>query len=85
MGVGARTGPQNRLEVRLEGVDSVTLWVEEAGIDVDDEVTVEIESDAPATVTLATTLVTHELEVPAGESTETVRLTGSAVESGAPA
>jgi len=36
-------------------------------------------------VTPATTLVTHELEVPAGESTETVRLTGSAVESGAPA
>ncbi|PSP79623.1 hypothetical protein BRC88_08675 [Halobacteriales archaeon QS_4_69_225] len=67
--VGAREPPENRLAIRLEGVDAVTLWVEAAGLDVDDEMTVEVESDAPATVTLATPFGSHDVEVPAGEST----------------
>jgi hypothetical protein len=70
--IDAREAPENRLEVRLECVDAVTLWVEEAGIDVDEEITLEVESDTPATVTLATPFGTHEVEVPAGESIKKV-------------
>ena len=83
--IDAREAPENRLEVRLEGVDAVTLWVEEAGIDVDDEIALEIESDAPATVTLATPFGTHEVEVPAGESVETVFVGDRGAGSGAAA
>ncbi|WP_254839469.1 prolyl oligopeptidase family serine peptidase [Natronomonas marina] len=81
--IDARTAPENRLEVRLEGVDSVTLWVEEAGLDVDDELTIDIDSDAPATITLATAFDTHDIEVPAGESTKKVLLGERGPESGA--
>ena len=83
--VGAREPPENRLAVRLEGVDAVTLWVEEAGIDVDDEMTVEVESDAPATVTLATPFGTHDIEVPAGESTKRLLVDDRGAGSGAAA
>ena len=83
--VGAREPPENRLAVRLEGVDAVTLWVEEAGIDVDDEMTVEVESDAPATVTLATPFGTRDIEVPAGESTKKLLVDDRGAGSGAAA
>ncbi len=81
--VESRTSPENRIEVRLEGVESVTLWVEEAGLDVDDELTLEVESDAPATITLATPFGSHDVEVPAGEATMTVVLGDTGAESGA--
>ena len=42
------------------------------GIDVNEEITLEVESDASTTVTLAAAFSTHEVEVPAGESVETV-------------
>jgi dienelactone hydrolase len=81
--IDARTAPENRLAVRLEGVESVTVWVEEAGLDVDDEVTLEVESDGPATLTLATAFGSHDLEVPAGEVTTKVMLGDVGAASGA--
>jgi len=81
--IDARTAPENRLAVRLEGVESVTVWVEEAGLDVDDEVTLEVESDGPATLTLATPFGSHDLEVPAGEVTTKVMLGDAGAASGA--
>ena len=72
--VDARRNPGNALEVTLEGVRAATVWVAEAGLDVDRELTVRVESDGEATLTLATTSGTRELAVPAGESTEVVLL-----------
>jgi dienelactone hydrolase len=78
-----RTAPDNRLSVRLEGVDAVTVWVEEAGLDLDEELTLEVESDGPATITLASPFGTHDVEVPAGDATRMVLLGEVAAGSGA--
>ena len=72
--IDQRRGPENALEVTLEGVAEATLWVEEAGLDTDTELTLRIDSDSEATLTLATPFDTHDIEVSAGESTETLVL-----------
>jgi dienelactone hydrolase len=72
--IDQRRGPENALEVTLEGVAEATLWVEEAGLDTDTELTLRIDSDSEATLTLATPFDTHEIEVSEGESTETLVL-----------
>ena len=72
--IDQRRGPENALEVTLEGVAEATLWVEEAGLDTDTELTLRVDSDSEATLTLATAFDTHEIEVSEGESTETVVL-----------
>jgi dienelactone hydrolase len=80
-----RTAPENRLSVRLEGVESVTLWVEAAGHDLDEELTLEVESDGPATITLASPFGSHELAVPAGDVTKKVMLGDVDADTGAAA
>ena len=72
--IDQRRGPENTLEVTLEGVAEATLWVEEAGLDTDTELTLRVDSDSAATLTLATAFDTHEIDVPEGESTRTVVL-----------
>jgi pimeloyl-ACP methyl ester carboxylesterase len=65
---------RNALDVTLEGVESVTFWVEDAGLDPSEELSLEVDSDGPATVTLAGSFGRRDLEVPAGDSETTVRL-----------
>jgi len=62
-------GPENTLEVTLEGVESVTLWVEAAGLDPETELTVEVDSDVDATLTLRGSFGAHDVEIEAGTST----------------
>jgi acetyl esterase/lipase len=81
--VDARRAPENALEVRLEGVESVTLWVDEAGLDVDEELTLDVDSDGPATVVLATAHGHCEIDVQAGESTTKVFLDDRSTDAGA--
>jgi len=65
-------GPENALELELEGVDSATVWVEAAGLDPDAELTLAVDSDGPATVRLRGSFGSHEVDVRRGESTTTV-------------
>jgi len=65
-------GPANALELSLDGVAEVTVWVEEAGLDADRELTLNVETDGPATVTLAGRFGRHEFDVEAGESPVTL-------------
>jgi hypothetical protein len=48
--------------------------VEDAGLDPSEELTIEVDSDESATVTLAGSFGRRELEVPAGDSETTVQL-----------
>ncbi|QLD89827.1 prolyl oligopeptidase family serine peptidase [Natronomonas salina] len=65
-------GPENALALDLEGVGSATVWIEEAGLDVDEELTIEADSDGPATVTLRGPFGTHDVSLREGESETTV-------------
>ena len=65
-------GPANTLELSLSGVESVTVWVEAAGLDPTGELTVEVETDAPATVTLRSASGTRTLDLEAGTATAVV-------------
>jgi hypothetical protein len=72
--IDGRRPPENALEVSLEGVESTTVWVEEAGLDPDEEITVRIESGEAATLTLASAFGTYDLEVPEGDSIHELQL-----------
>ncbi|WP_255151729.1 prolyl oligopeptidase family serine peptidase [Halorarius halobius] len=65
---------ENALDLRLEGAAAATLWVEEAGLDPNEPLTLRVDSDTPATLTLAGSFGRHDVEVSAGESEQTVRL-----------
>lgn len=65
---------RNRVEVLLDAVASVTLWVERAGIDMNEPVEVSVTSSGPATVTIATDHGKVRLKVRAGASEHSVRL-----------
>jgi pimeloyl-ACP methyl ester carboxylesterase len=65
-------GPENALELELEGVDVATVWVEAAGLDVGEELTLEVDSDGPSTVRLRGAFGAREVAVEPGESTTTV-------------
>ena len=67
--VESRRSPENAIEVTLEGAEAATLWIEEAGIDVCEPLTLRIESDGPATITLAGTFGTYDVAVEKGETT----------------
>ncbi|MFQ3319493.1 MAG: hypothetical protein ACI80F_001558, partial [Natronomonas sp.] len=83
--IDSRRPPANRIEVSLDGVSEVTLWVDEAGLDADEEMTIEIESDGPATLHLATAFETIAIDVPEGETTKKVLLEEPPAEPGAEA
>ncbi|MFT4904387.1 MAG: pimeloyl-ACP methyl ester carboxylesterase [Natronomonas sp.] len=83
--IDSRRPPANRIEVSLDGVSEVTLWVDEAGLDADEEMTIEVESDGPATLHLATAFETIAIDVPEGETTKKVLLEEPPAEPGAEA
>ncbi len=65
-------GPDNEVRLTLEGVDGLHVWVAEAGLDPTEPLTVAVDADGPATVTLAGSFGREVLAVPAGESTHEV-------------
>lgn len=67
---------RNALELSLEEIGSLTVWVEEAEIDPTRDIELTVESTTPATVTLASSLGSVDVEVPAGQSETTVRICG---------
>ncbi|WP_255198349.1 alpha/beta hydrolase-fold protein [Halorarius litoreus] len=67
-------GPENALELKLRRVESVTVWVETAGLDPEADLTVEVDSDGPATVTLAGAFGDHPVNVEQGDTVTTVNL-----------
>lgn len=72
---GPAAGPgANQLEVTLEGVGTATCYVEEAGLDPARPLTLVVESDGPATLTLAGSFGGHEVTVDAGVTERTFRL-----------
>jgi dienelactone hydrolase len=64
--------PRNALDLALEDVSSVTVWVEEANLDPDREITVTVTSTIPATITLACSAKRVDVNVSAGETETTV-------------
>jgi poly(3-hydroxybutyrate) depolymerase len=60
---------RNAIGVRMDCVEHATLYVEEAGVDPRRPLTIQVESDGPATLTLAGSFGTHELAVADGEQT----------------
>jgi hypothetical protein len=69
---------RNELEVTLADVDEVTLWLEAAAIDPGRELTLAVASTTDAEITLASRRGSLTVSGPAGESTHTVRVCGTA-------
>jgi hypothetical protein len=65
---------KNRLEVSLEGVDSVTVRTEKARLDVTRPITLEIDTTTSATITLVSGAGSVDVDVLAGETERTVTL-----------
>ncbi|WP_276259360.1 PHB depolymerase family esterase [Haloglomus litoreum] len=59
----------NELHVKVENVDGVTLWIEEAGLEVDEELRLIVRSDGLATLTLAGSFGRETVEVVEGDTT----------------
>ena len=68
--------PENAIELDLEGVGSVTLYVDEADVDTTEPLELRVDSTDAAAVTLKSGAGEETVEVPAGESTATVTLCG---------
>lgn len=66
--------PVNRLELDLEGVDAVTVWVDATKLDPSRPVEVVSQATGGASVTLISRVGTRVLEVPAGASSSVVQL-----------
>jgi dienelactone hydrolase len=71
--------PQNVLEVKLDGVSSVTIWTEPAGFDADKPFEMRVESAAPALITLAGSFGARALNAAAGTTAMTVKIGGATV------
>lgn len=65
---------RNRLDVQLEAVTGVTFWVDEAGVDPGEPLTLTVDSSTAATITLESAAGTETVAVAAGENTYTVLL-----------
>jgi len=65
-------GPSNTLELELSDVGAVTVWVAAAGLDPDEELTVEVETDGAATLTLRGEFGSRSFDVEPGTSTVVV-------------
>ena len=65
-------GPDNALRIELAGVEAATVWLEAAGLDPAAELTVEVEGDVAATLTLRGGGEAHDLDVEAGPATHIV-------------
>jgi len=76
---------RNRLDIELDGVTAVTLWVDEADVDPAEPLTLVVESSRAATITLRSAALDADglaVEVPEGESTRTIDLRDGSVQSG---
>ncbi|WP_254839470.1 prolyl oligopeptidase family serine peptidase [Natronomonas marina] len=62
-------GPANALELELRGVETATIWVESAGLDPGEELTVDVDSDTAATLTFRGSFGSQRLDVEPGTST----------------
>jgi dienelactone hydrolase len=63
---------RNALDITLEAVRSVTIWVEEAQLSTEIPIEMNIDSSTPATITLASSNATTDVRVPAGHSEKTI-------------
>jgi hypothetical protein len=71
-------GPENALRIDLSGVESATVWLDAAGLEPDEELALDVDSDAAATLSLRGGGRTRDLEVGPGHATLVVDpLTGS--------
>ena len=68
--------PENAIELALDGVGSVTLYVDEANVDTTEPLTLRLDSTHEAELTLKSGAGEETVAVPVGESTETVTLCG---------
>lgn len=59
----------NELHVKLENVDAVTLWIEEAGLEPDEDLTLIVRSDGLAELMLAGSFGRETVEVIEGDTT----------------
>lgn len=66
--------PKNALDITLETVENVTIWVEAAAIDPEKPITLSVESNTAATITLAAADDSVELRVPTGHSERVVKV-----------
>lgn len=66
--------PENTLEVELEDVRSLTIWIEEANLDPTEPIELRTVSTHPATVTLASSRGDKEVEIPPHENVTTVQM-----------
>jgi hypothetical protein len=69
--------PRNALEVTLEGVDRATVYVEAAGLDPTQDLSLTVESDGPATLVLTGSFGDREVSVGAGTTERSLRLCGN--------
>jgi len=67
-------GPRNELDIALDQVTSLTLWIADAGLDEEEPIELSVRSTDPATITLAGSFGSHDVDVPAGQSSRTGRL-----------
>ena len=72
----AERAAENAIEVTLEGVSAVTLYVDETGVDVSQPLTLRVDSTHEAEITLKSGAGEETVAVPAGESETTVELCG---------
>lgn len=67
---------RNGLELEIEQVSAVTVWVDEAALDPHQPIEVAVKSTGTATLTLASSVGETTVEVDEGRTEETVRICG---------
>ena len=65
---------ENALTIELERIRSATVWVDDAGLNVDKPIEIRAGSTHEATILFSTEKKQESVTVPAGESTQTVEL-----------
>lgn len=70
------TPSRNRLDLDLTDLASLTVWIEEAGLDPDRALNLVVDTNRATTVTLAGTFGTREESFDTGHTERTVRITG---------
>jgi dienelactone hydrolase len=66
--------PQNSMDLDLEDVRTLTIWVEEAQLDPAEPITLVVNSTIPTTIVLASSTTKKEIHLPAGHSERNVQL-----------
>lgn len=66
--------PRNALNIDLKAVRTVTIWTEDAHLSSDEPIKMDIDSTTPATITLANSDGTTDVNVPRGHSEQTIQI-----------